>query len=514
MKKTKEIWEFGDFQTPDKLALQVTSVLQNLNIDAESIIEPTCGKGSLLITVAKSYPRAQRYFGADINGNYLNELRSSLRREELDTDIELMHTDFFDTNWNQILADTPEPILIIGNPPWVTSSELSALQSSNVPDKSNFQGRTGMDALTGKSNFDISEWMLLQYLKWLEDKDGTIAVLCKTLVARRILAHLWKHNIKSVFAHIYKIDAKMHFNASVDACLFVVRLGGGRILDECNIYEHINAKANFTKIGYRNNSVLSDVVSYDLYSHIISDERNYIWRSGLKHDCSKVMELTRNEHSYINGNNDIVSLEDDFIYPLLKSSDIANGKIYERRKYVVVTQKYVGEDTNTIKQVAPMTWHYLESNKDFFANRASSIYKNRPIYSIFGIGDYSFAPWKIAISGFYKRLNFVLVPPIDDKPVMFDDTVYFLPCSSEKEGLFILKLLNSDLAAKVLNALIFWEDKRPITIDVLKRINLQALAYELEVEEAFLDLVKFRGLPSYTTQTTQLKMFEKRPAYQ
>lgn len=514
MKKTKEIWEFGDFQTPDELAVQVVSVLQKLNIHTESIIEPTCGQGSLLIGAIKGYPYAQKYFGADINHRYLKQLRQSLEVENLDADVDLMHTDFFNTDWNSIVSSMPEPILIIGNPPWVTSSELGTLQSTNLPTKSNFQGRNGLESLTGKSNFDISEWMLLQYLKWLEGKNGTVAVLCKTAVARKILAHVWKYRVKASLAHIYKIDAKFHFGASVDACLFILQLGGHETLNSCDIYEHINSERVYTQIGYKNNSVVSDIVNYNLYSHMISDEQNYTWRSGIKHDCSKIMELTYKGEKYINGYGESVDLEDEFVYPLLKSSDVGNGKTTEQRKYVIVTQKYIGEDTTIIKQIAPMTWHYLESNKGFFDRRASSIYRNRPNYSIFGVGDYSFAPWKVAISGFYKRLNFSLVPPINNKPVMFDDTVYFLPCSSEKEAGFLLGLLNSELAMKIFNSLVFWDDKRPITIDVLKRVNLQALARELEIEQQFLEMVKLKGLPTYTSQATQLKMFEKRNIYQ
>ena len=62
--------------------------------------------------------------------------------------------------------------------------------------------------------------------------------------------------------------------------------------------------------------------------------------------------------------------------------------------------------------------------------RGSSIYRSCPPFSIFGIGEYSFAPWKVAISGFYKRLSFVAVAPLDGKPAMLDDTCYFLPCQT------------------------------------------------------------------------------------
>jgi hypothetical protein len=170
---------------------------------------------------------------------------------------------------------------------------------------------------------------------------------------------------------------------------------------------------------------------------------------------------------------------------LLKSSDLGNGRVKECRKKVIVTQSYIGEDTALIQRTAPKTWAYLQQHKDALASRKSSIYKKRPPFSIFGVGDYSFAPWKVAISALYKRLRFFAVGPIDGKPVMFDDTVYFLPCQSQDEAEFICELLNSDESRSFLEAMIFWNDKRPITVDVLKRLSLAKLAHFLENDDAY-----------------------------
>ena len=97
---------------------------------------------------------------------------------------------FFTRDWSATLASLPEPIVILGNPPWVTASALGALGSDNLPEKSNFQNRKGLDALTGKSNFDVAEWMLLKLIEAGRGKNVTVAMLIKTGVARRVLAHL------------------------------------------------------------------------------------------------------------------------------------------------------------------------------------------------------------------------------------------------------------------------------------------------------------------------------------
>ena len=104
------------------------------------------------------------------------------------------------------------------------------------------------------------------------------------------------------------------------------------------------------------------------------------------------------------------------------------------------------------------------------------------------------------------------MPPIEDKPVVFDDTVYFLPCSSEEEAYFVLSLLDSKEAKAFLNAMIFWEDKRPITIDVLKRLSIQSVARLLGRENEYLEMVKRKGLPHYVSEVTQLRLLDK-PGY-
>ncbi len=496
LKKTKQIWEFGDFQTPDELATQVATVLKQLGINPASIIEPTCGKGSLLISAIKAYPRAEKYIGADINNAHLNKLRERIITEELDVDVDILYTNFFDTNWNKILSTLPQPILIIGNPPWVTSSELSVLQSSNLPEKSNFHGRNGLEALTGKSNFDISEWMLLQKFIWLQDKNGAIAMLCKTAVARKVLVYAWQKRIRVSSAQIFKIDARNYFDASVDACLLVMQFSNSVSSWSCNVFNSLTDKLPTMTLGYQDNLILSDVPSYQNLRHLAGEDKFYTWRSGIKHDCSKVMELVRESDCFVNGNGLVVSLEEDFVYPLLKSSDIGNNRINGRQKYMLVTQKNVGEDTSKIKAIAPKTWDYLQGNREALAKRSSSIYKNRPDFSIFGVGDYTFSPWKVAISGFYKRLNFVVIPPMDGKPVVFDDTVYFLSCSSQQEAHFICDLLDSNVARDFLTSMIFWENKRPITAEILKRLNLQLLACSLGKESEYLEITKQKGIPN------------------
>ncbi len=103
----------------------------------------------------------------------------------------------------------------------------------------------------------------------------------------------------------------------------------------------------------------------------------------------------------------------------------------------------MGEDTFEISKIAPRTWKYLDSHRELFEARKSSIYANRLPFALFGIGDYSFAPWKVAISGLHKIPRFVTIGPSQDKPVFFDDACYFLPFQDPQLAEVVTDILNS-----------------------------------------------------------------------
>lgn len=477
--------QFGDFQTPDDLAREVIQTLRlHHEISPEVVIEPTCGKGAFLRAAFNEFKNS-KIIGLDINGEYVREAKLSISKYPNSENVTIYESDFFDTNWEALISNLSGYILVIGNPPWVTSSELSVLNSRNLPSKSNFQNRRGIEAITGSGNFDISEWMLLQYIEWLSKREGTIALLCKYSVARKVIRQVKKTGNR-LSAYIYLIDAKIHFGASVEACLFILSAGFDSS-SECKVYKNLKSKKISYLIGERDGLIVRDTVKYEKWKHLSGQDLRYVWRSGIKHDCSKVMELEQVQGGlFLNGMDEKYILEKTYLYPLLKSSDIGNGRTNNYRKLVLITQQSVGDDTSIIQDNAPKTWQYLLEHNQYLKNRRSSIYKNKPPYSIFGIGSYSFKNWKIAISGLYKRLKFCLVEPLDGKPVMFDDTVNFLSFETEEEARFIFGLITSNPALDFLDSTIFWDEKRPITIDILRRLSLKAVAKELGVLESYL----------------------------
>jgi hypothetical protein len=475
VEKNKRVTEFGDFQTPKELARKACELLAGREFRPQTIIEPTCGRGNFLATALEQFPSFTKAVGLDISPTYVAAAKSVIERREDKGQVELKEGDFFTTDWPQLLAHLPEPILVVGNPPWVTNAQLGALSSSNLPEKSNFLKHQGFDALTGKSNFDISEWMLIRVLHWLDNREGAVGMLCKTAVARKLLAYAWRNGIGISGAAIYRFNASLYFGASVDACFFVCRFSPSVRDATCRVYNSLDEGDFVETIGDSEGDVVS-VELFERWKHLRGD--NNRWRSGIKHDCSKVMELTKEGDKYRNGFGEIVELEDAFIYPMLKSSDLANGSVGVPRRWMLVTQRSIRDDTALIKDVAPKTWAYLSAHSEFLDKRGSSIYKNRPKFSVFGVGEYSFTPWKVAISGFYKKLSFKVVGACGGKPFVLDDTSYFIPCETQAEAERVSTLLNSRIAKEFFQTYIFWDAKRPVTIDILRRLDLGALEKE------------------------------------
>ncbi|MBS4060931.1 MAG: SAM-dependent methyltransferase [Bacteroidetes bacterium] len=467
----REQIEFGDFQTPLELAKRVCQKLDELGVTPETIIEPTCGVGAFVEASANQFAKAKKIIGIEINEKYLDELDKKKKDFHLKNRIVFTQGDFFSFDWDMLVNNSKGSILVVGNFPWVTNSQQGTIGGINLPTKNNFQNHNGFDAMTGKSNFDISEWMLIQTANWLKNRKGYLAMLVKTSVARKFLSHLHSEKIGVLRSAIYGIDAKYYFDVSVDACLLFCEFDTQSHNYDYDVYESLDSTQS-ERVGHRNGVTVRDLVTFERLSDYFGNSKTK-WRSGVKHDCSDVMEFQKAGESYINGLGEVVKIESTYLYPLLKGSDVANGRIEKTNRYVLVTQKTVGESTSSIKDIAPKTWNYLQSHAKYLNERKSRIYKTNPPFSIFGVGSYTFAPYKIAICGLYKKLAFQLVRQIEGKPVVFDDTVYFLSFNTKQEANNIFSILSSPLARDFYSALIFWDEKRPIKTSILNSLNLQ-----------------------------------------
>ena len=461
---------FGDWQTPPLLARAIVDVVvRTLPEPPGAVLEPTCGVGAFLEVAAARLP------GAELHGYEINEAYVTEAERRLPPDRSRVTTaDFFTVDWDAALASLPSPLLILGNPPWVTSAGIGAIGSVNLPEKKNFKGVRGVDAITGSGNFDISEWMLTRLIDALQGRPATVALLCKTAVARRVIEMAHRRGRPLAPVGLWRIDSSYHFDASVDAWLFVFRTGA--VVDpaqEWPIYADLGTKMPTTSLGFEGGVLVGDHHGYARTRHLagVSDPE---WRSGVKHDCAKIVELVARDGQWINGLGEPVALEPGSTFPFRKSSDVANQRALPARR-LIVTQSALGEDTDRLRLSAPLTWEYLTRHRARFEARKSSIYRRGHAFSMFGIGPYTFAPWKVAVSGLYKRFAFSLYGPEEGRPVVLDDTCYFLSFADEASARAALRTLQSAEAQDFFESRVFWDEKRPIRKALLQTLDLRRL---------------------------------------
>lgn len=467
--------QWGDFQTPPDLAARVCRYLVHLGISPRVIIEPTCGEGNFVLAALEAFPAAELVYGVEIQEQYVWQLKMALlarglRESARSTRVQICQDDVFTHRFaDEVLR--AEHILIIGNPPWVTSAELGGLEADNVPGKRNLKSLNGLDALTGKSNFDIGEFILWRLLDLFSERRGTLAMLCKNAVIKNIIEALPRHPANVAQMRALTIDAGREFGAAVDASLLVLDLGTSKPARSCQIASLDKPETVVRTFGWTGDKFVADIAGYQAVSEL-DGVSPWIWRQGVKHDCAAVMELRALENTLVNGEGDEVAVEFDWVYGLLKGSDLRGFQAPQPRKRVIITQRHLGEDPARLQFEAPKLWAYLERHSAALARRKSSIYRSRPRFAIFGIGDYSFKPFKVAISGLHKEAHFAIVPAFDGRPVMLDDTCYFLGFDVYLDALWTASLLNSGPVLRFLKSIVFTDAKRPYTKDVLMRIDL------------------------------------------
>jgi len=479
--------EYGDFQTNKDLADKIAKHLSSRNISPEIVIEPTCGKGNFIIASLSNFKALKKVFGIEIYKPYVWETKFSILDYFLSNpnshkpEITITHCSIFDFDFKNISKQFPsDKLLIIGNPPWVTNSKLGSLNSSNLPKKSNFKNQNGLDAMTGKGNFDIAEFITLMLLDAFQTHSGHLALLVKNTVVKNIVFDQKVKQYKIGEIEKYSIDSKKEFNVSVEAALLYCQLNSIPSFD-CNEFNFYNLE-NRLCFGWLNSKFVSNIADYNETKNI-DGVCPFEWRQGLKHDCSSIMELERVNNHFVNNQSEEVLLEEDLVYGFLKSSDLKNTVIKSTRKHTIVTQTKVGQETSYIQHLYPETYSYLKKNILIFQSRKSSIYNGKPPFSIFGIGDYSFKPFKVAISGLYKTYHFTLVLPQNDKPVMLDDTCYFIGFDKIEYAVYAIILLNSKTTESFLKSITFSDAKRVFTKDLLMRLDLLNLAMIISQQE-------------------------------
>ncbi len=181
--------DLGDFQTPPELVAAVLEALGPIGERWPRVLEPTCGAGRFIDgMLAQPFP-PREIQAIEIQEEHCRR-PAALQRDSgrAGVRVQVTHGDLFGLDLGRDLAWREQgPLLVIGNPPWVTNAELGSLASAHRPPRRNVKGLRGLDARTGASNFDVAEAVWLKLISELRGEQPTIVLLCKTAVARNVI---------------------------------------------------------------------------------------------------------------------------------------------------------------------------------------------------------------------------------------------------------------------------------------------------------------------------------------
>ena len=150
-------------------------------------------------------------------------------------------------------------------------------------------------------------------------------------------------------------------------------------------------------------------------------------------------------------------IEPDLLYPLLRGRDIKRWRAVPSAYILMVqdpeTRRGIAEEE--LKARYPETWKYLERFEPLLRERAAfkryftrrdktgRIIETGPFYSMFDVGDYTFAPWKVV----WRYVASDFIPAVtgsqNGKPIMPNEKLMLVACDSSEEAFYLCGVLGS-----------------------------------------------------------------------
>lgn len=152
-------------------------------------------------------------------------------------------------------------------------------------------------------------------------------------------------------------------------------------------------------------------------------------------------------------------VEKDDIFPLLRGRDVQRFVAAPQPgQCIIVPQRGMFGD-ETLPATCPRLFRFLSNFRSILEQRSSyrRFQQGKPFWSIWSTGDYTFAPYKVVwkeMSGSGFVAAYVGSSDFcgENKIVIPDHKVYFVPTQSEDEAAYLTAFLNSHMVADAINA--------------------------------------------------------------
>lgn len=143
------------------------------------------------------------------------------------------------------------------------------------------------------------------------------------------------------------------------------------------------------------------------------------------------------------------AIEPDLLYPLLRGRDVSRWQATPSA-YILVTHepgmklKAVPEDELAVR--LPKTYAYLKHFEAELRNRSGYrryFSESDPFYSMFDVGDYTFAPYKVVWPNIGSELACTVVSSSEGKPVVPQHVITLVALGNDEEAHFVCAVINS-----------------------------------------------------------------------
>ncbi len=143
------------------------------------------------------------------------------------------------------------------------------------------------------------------------------------------------------------------------------------------------------------------------------------------------------------------AVEEALVYPLLRGRDVRRWNA-EPSAHILMMQDpktKMGIDEAVVSAEYPKAYSYLRRFESVLRARRSQavrrLMEKGPFYSIFAVGDYTFAPWKVVWREQASQFTAAVIGKADGKVIIPDHKLMLVAAASKAEAHYLCAALNS-----------------------------------------------------------------------
>lgn len=380
----------------------------------ETVVDSAAGSCNFLISLAEMYPEKQ-FYGVEKNKIIYDEVHSLVK--------DIPNVTYFH---GDILIDSfpiPKCDLYVGNPPFVNYADLESGYQEQVRTLWTrfFDTARGFKMLLGHSRGDISQLIFYYTIEHYLKPGGRIGVILPdSLIQSNRASAAFREFTNIGVEKLVDISHKRSFDNTRRNCFYLLGTKGEKTTYPL-AFEKQDKTAYLYKIG-------SDLIEEDSELFKRSD---YTPRQGINTLGANGIFFFKDKPEF----------SSPLIKPLLKSSDVQAWRHDVSYSVLVPYEKGQIIPEERLADTYPRAYEYLLSHKDTLENRRSRFAK-RYWYALFGVGEYTFAKYKVV----WRSLG-----AHDMAACVVDDALpnqalhCYIATDDKKEAYYVCGILNSDI---------------------------------------------------------------------